>query len=1177
MPTRLEVTAEGNERKRQIMSPLIRDFLHLLKVSLLSGTLYLVMLFFWFDTGQNFLSIDEALYLSWGVKWASGDYYIYPLYGNKILYFFLVSIFFRLFGVSLEVGRWVVHLFGVGLLVITYYIGKEVYGERVGILAMLILMFSGFFQFLSYYALTDIPSVFFFAATIFFFMKAFKYKNHRASFWGGLFCVLGVFSRESFPVVFPIVGILGLKRLARKELTLRETRKLITSALIVPLCALGIALLMNREFFFDALRQGFLVYIKDVFSGEFFRERFYSLLGLRTDIKTLSYLIKTWLFPNLWDKSLYGALKYLINEIIFSGPFISPYQAILHYYEIERWILFTVFLLSLLYRRTRSFDILAWIVTYSFIWLVLSPVSVRIHVPEVSDRYLYPLIPAIYIQFSCLIVLFLDKIRALQGGVSSFDYAIRAFKNKKLFVPLTTALLGLVIWRVANLSMILICGAISVLVFLKVGKEKGDKGRVTLILASLAIIFLVISNLSLQIRLLNAFAYPSPIQEISYAIPSDLLSHEEIGRFEEGIWGKLSYAHLIHTSFTERLFPQDPLHAPGNFSGLYIWFSNDRARDRVKMYVRWITDDSTIPQTFGGYFQGNNIKFSLESLVDCEKTEGDEVHLEGEDYLRFSGTVLGDDFDGFDLILDFIPVQNHYYIDWDLFRPRDLDHVFLGNQPLTKFAQDHYPIPPHRITFSAYSLHLKWRGMNRLVDRTVFFNVSYKGFFFYEYRRLVNWTNDYHFLTPLIDWKGTYSYGNYQLWGTFTELLKEVEILLLYGSGRKHLEMDVLVDLNQTDPSYVHIGMNRRSLPLEMDSYHTNHIHWRVSETSRSFFGRFSILNWTFYKFLVLTWLISIALISAPAKIIPNQRIALKLKNNQLLAYFGWLILGSLFLSTIPVITHKAPFWWDLFAHDYFEAFNLSNHHGLFFWFMFEELILVGTLILGAWLLLCDLANLIMVKKNARIAKKTPLNIATAVSLRKFLDLVKRNPAGLPVWIHLTTFRIRTILVRFRNRLRIPFSPQKKMLARIRNAGKALIFTILIISAFYVVMRNNVRYLNQVSTVYGPLYHDSLRDAYEFLEGYAEEGDRIMAHQENWGKWYTKDKFAVIGMRPKWDIWLIMDVIVKYKVKFVVISEWEEYHPFEIFEESIFAKYFVILWSYVGTVGYRTTIYYRLE
>ncbi|MFQ6126981.1 MAG: ArnT family glycosyltransferase [Candidatus Heimdallarchaeota archaeon] len=562
MSMRLEAIRKFIKRQQGIMPSLFGDFLHLLKVTLLSGSLYLVMLFFWFDAGQNFLSIDEALYLSWGARWAAGDFYIYPLYGDRIFFFFLVSLFFRLFGVSLGVGRWAVHLFGVGLLVTTYYIGKEVYSERVGVLAMLILMFSGFFQFLSYYALTDIPSVFFFAATIFCFMKAFKYKSRWASFWGGLFCVLGVFSKLSYFAVFPIVGILGLKRLARKELTLHETRKVITSALVAPLCAVGIALLLYPEFFFDALRLGFTVYIKEVFSGTFLRERLYSLLGLRKDIKTLSYLIKMWLFNNLWDKSLYGTINYLINEIILAGPFISPYQTILQYYEIERWNLLTIFLLSLLYRRTRSFDMLAWIVIYGFIWLVLSPASMRLHVPEVSDRYLYPLIPAVYIQFSRLIFLFLDKIRALQGGVSSFDYAIRAFKNKKLFVPLTAVLLGIVIWQVVNLNMILICGAISTVVFLKVGKKKGEKGRLTFILVSMVTIFLIISNLSLQIRLLNAFIYPSPIQEISYAIPGDLLAHEEIGQFEEGIWVKMSYAHQIYTSFTERIFLQDPLHTP---------------------------------------------------------------------------------------------------------------------------------------------------------------------------------------------------------------------------------------------------------------------------------------------------------------------------------------------------------------------------------------------------------------------------------------------------------------------------------------------------------------------------------------------------------------------------------------------------------------------------------------
>jgi len=521
------------------MSPLFGGFLHLLKVTLLSGSLYLIMLFFWFTYGQDFVTIDESLYLAWSVRWASGNYYVYPLYGDKIFFFFLVSIFFRLFGVSLEVVRWVVHLFGIGLLVTTYYIGKDVYSERIGILAMLILMFSGFFQFLTYYALTDIPSVFFFAATILFFLKAFKNKSKRYSFLGSLFFVLGIFSRVSYFAVFPIIGILGLKRVAKKEITVREILKLTGSALIVPLSALVIALLVYREFVFNALQLGLLLYGKEMFSGEFLKERFTSLLGLKYDVKTLSFLIKTLLFPQLRDESLPGVITYLLREIIFPGPIEWPSLAINRYFEIERWILLIIFLLSLLYRRTRSFDMLAWIVTYGFIWLVFSPSFGRIHVTEVSDRYLYPLIPAIYIQFSRLIFLFSDKIRALQGGISSFDYAIRAFKNKKLFVPATAVLLGLAIWRVVNLSIILICGAISVLVFLKIGKEKG---KLIFVLASLVTIFLVISNFLIQIQFLNAFFYSPPIQEVSYAIPSDLLTHEKIGRIEEGIWAKMSYA-----------------------------------------------------------------------------------------------------------------------------------------------------------------------------------------------------------------------------------------------------------------------------------------------------------------------------------------------------------------------------------------------------------------------------------------------------------------------------------------------------------------------------------------------------------------------------------------------------------------------------------------------------------
>ncbi|MFQ6127025.1 MAG: ArnT family glycosyltransferase [Candidatus Heimdallarchaeota archaeon] len=1187
MPLRLKVT-EVNKKQQKIMPPRFGGFLHLSKVTFLSGSLYLILLFFWFVYGQDFVTIDEAVYLAWSVRWASGDYYVYPLYGDKIFFFYIVSIFFRLFGVSLEVARWAVHLFGVGLLVTTYYIGKEVYSKRVGILAMLILMFSGFFQFLSYYALTDIPSAFFFAATIFFFLKAFKNKTKakRYSFLGGLFCVLGAFSRVSYFAVFPIVGILGLKRVVRKEIAPRETLKLIGSALIVPLSAVVIALLWYRGFVFDALRLGLLPFGKEALNGVFLRERFASLLGLRQDVTTLSALIKTLLFPRLIDESLPGALRYLIREILFPGSFEGPSLAINRYYEIERWILLTVFLLSLLYRRTRSFDMLAWIVTYGFVWLVLSPSFVRIHVTEVSDRYLYPLIPAIYIQFARLIFLFLDKIRALQGGISSFDYAIRAVKNTKLFVPVTATLLGLAIWQKINLSMSLICGAISVLVFLKVGKGTRDKGSLTFVLASLATMFLVISNFSTQIQFLNAFFYSPPIQEVSYGIPPDLLSHEEIGRFEEGIWAKMSYAHLINTPFTEQIFMKDPLHTPGNFSGLYVWFSNDRANDRVEMFVRWITDDFAAPKTFSGYFQGTNVKLSMAHLVEGENTDGDKIHLEGNDYLRFNGTVLGEDFDGFDLVLDFIPNQNHYFIDWDLFQPRDPDHVFLGSMPMTMIVR-HYPVWPHRIPFSSYSFHLKWRGLNRLIDRPIFFNISYTGFLFFDYQRRVNWTDDHHKLTPSKSEGGTLlPAGNYQLWGTFSKLLKEIEIIFTYGSARKHLEVDVTVDWNQTDPTYMHIGMSRRGLPLEIDFHNTKDIHdWSVSESVHSFFGRLPIGNWSFNKSLVLVWLISIALINTSAQIAPKQRITLKLRNNQLSAYYCWLVLGPLCLSSIHVITHTPPFWWDPIARGFFTAFNLSKHSGLFFWFVFEELILAGTLVLGAWFVLCDLANRISSKKHVKIVSKTPLNIAKAVSWRNGLKSVKSNPVQLPIKIRQVVARMRKFLMtllfrikdlpnRRKERRRVSSKQNRKTFNQIKRAGMAFIYTILIISTFFLVMRNNTRYLDQITIVQGQGYHESLRKAYLFLEGYAEKGDRVMTHQINWGKWYTKNKFTFIPMFDTWSKDVLWGTIYGQNVKFVVISEWDSFHPFEVFEESEYARDFTILWSFAGTMGFRTTIYF---
>ena len=82
-----------------------------------------------------------------------------------------------------------------------------------------------------------------------------------------------------------------------------------------------------------------------------------------------------------------------------------------------------------------------------------------------------------------------------------------------------------------------------------------------------------------------------------------------------------------------------------------------------------------------------------------------------------------------------------------------------------------------------------------------------------------------------------------------------------------------------------------------------------------------------------------------------------------------------------------------------------------------------------------------------------------------------------------------------------------------------------------------------------------------------------MIHQMNWGMWYTKNKFKYLPLLPKWTLDWIWATILAYNVKFVVISEWEDYHPFYMFEESKYTPNLPILWSYVGTVEFRTTIY----
>src|SRR5262249_52381202 len=105
---------------------------------------------------------DEAVYAQAAKEMVQGEDWLTLHYGYKVwmdeppLLVWLTAIFFQLFGVNEFWSRAASGFSGVGLIIVTYLVGKLVYDKWVGFFAALILLTSYHFTRYSRAGMTDI-------------------------------------------------------------------------------------------------------------------------------------------------------------------------------------------------------------------------------------------------------------------------------------------------------------------------------------------------------------------------------------------------------------------------------------------------------------------------------------------------------------------------------------------------------------------------------------------------------------------------------------------------------------------------------------------------------------------------------------------------------------------------------------------------------------------------------------------------------------------------------------------------------------------------------------------------------------------------------------------------------------------------------------------------------------
>lgn len=137
-------------------------------------------------------------------------------YNKPPLTYWMMAISSGILGLSEFSLRLPIVLLGLGSILLTYLLGKKLFGEKEGLYAMLLVAFTIQYLAVKQYASPEMPLTFFFTLTIYWFYVGFK--ENRSSYLILSYLALGLTTlTKGFPYIIVIGGIIGLYLLLSGE------------------------------------------------------------------------------------------------------------------------------------------------------------------------------------------------------------------------------------------------------------------------------------------------------------------------------------------------------------------------------------------------------------------------------------------------------------------------------------------------------------------------------------------------------------------------------------------------------------------------------------------------------------------------------------------------------------------------------------------------------------------------------------------------------------------------------------------------------------------------------------------------------------------------------------------------------------------------------------------------
>ena len=154
------------------------------------------------DTAWEYDAVSGVM--KYGLPYANGFYLI----NQPPLGFYILAVFFKVFGLSFNNGTFLVTLFGLGCVALVYGIGKTLYNKTTGFFAAALFAFSPWHLILSRTFLIDVQCLFFSLLSLFVGIIAFRRDSFKLFFVSGIIFAAAFNTKlYAFFILIPLLAL----------------------------------------------------------------------------------------------------------------------------------------------------------------------------------------------------------------------------------------------------------------------------------------------------------------------------------------------------------------------------------------------------------------------------------------------------------------------------------------------------------------------------------------------------------------------------------------------------------------------------------------------------------------------------------------------------------------------------------------------------------------------------------------------------------------------------------------------------------------------------------------------------------------------------------------------------------------------------------------------------------